>query len=679
MAEDDKVAKAQDEEEAGKLENDEASQQQEVEEAEESEKDKGANEQGEEDAEQSENEEGFPEQEVEETEESENDKGAKERIEEDAEQLPNDKVTQDQETEETEELENGKGAKEQVEEDADAFESDKVASQQRKEDVDESENEENTELDQEVDVDGETKQAPDVDEIECSGAASAINRTVAELVCETQGEPFVRRKSQRLAKRSVSSASLGISQMTNARGAKEQLGEDAEELENDKAPQEQEPEEREELENGKGAKEQVELYADEFENDNVASQQKEEDGDESENEEDIEFDQEGDVDGETKQALDVDEIGCSGAASANKRTVSEVEPFVRRKSQRLAKRAGSSVALGISQMTNAITLPSRSVRSPNHQHSVKSDEDGGAEKLAHDEVSTADYKQERRGKNILESLDATADAVMSETLETPQKSSKPSGFRRSVVKPGPTLTPPRRSRKDLSKDPTSAGSLSTKSKTGTSQVVAQHGTRKSADENVVDVARSLAVNSLPSKEAVAKPGASRSAKTSAKTTSHMEVSSAADVQVVSRKHRKVVPGDISAGQPVPSSAVRAVCLESAQKTSLDWQKKIDAAKLRKQGAMDARNWDLCIALEEELVQLQDMFVRSQQDERSTMELYDTKVKDATARLESAKDKRDFQSCKRISAELEFWKVSSRRCERVLLQLSRLLESPCLLK
>ena len=216
MAEDDKVAKAQDEEEAGELENDKVSQQQEVEEAEESEKDKGANEQGEEDAEQSENEEVFPEQEVEETEESENDKGAKDRIEEDAEQLPNDKVTQEQETEETEELENGKGAKEQVEEDAGEVESDKVASQQRKEDVDESENEENTELDQEVDVDGETKQAPDVDEIGCSGAASAIKRTVAELGCETQVEPFVRRKSQRVAKRTASPVALGISQMSNA-------------------------------------------------------------------------------------------------------------------------------------------------------------------------------------------------------------------------------------------------------------------------------------------------------------------------------------------------------------------------------------------------------------------------------------------------------------------------------
>ena len=46
----------------------------------------------------------------------------------------------------------------------------------------------------------------------------------------------------------------------------------------------------------------------------------------------------------------------------------------------------------------------------------------------------------------------------------------------------------------------------------------------------------LAVDALPSKEAVAKPCASRSAKTSAKTTSHIEVSSAPDVQVVPRKH-----------------------------------------------------------------------------------------------------------------------------------------------
>ena len=35
-----------------------------------------------------------------------------------------------------------------------------------------------------------------------------------------------------------------------------------------------------------------------------------------------------------------------------------------------------------------------------------------------------------------------------------------------------------------------------------------------------------------------------------------------------------------------------------------------------------------------------------------MDLYDAKIKDAIARLETAKGKSDFQSCKHISAELE---------------------------
>ena len=111
-------------------------------------------------------------------------------------------------------------------------------------------------------------------------------------------------------------------------------------------------------------------------------------------------------------------------------------------------------------------------------------------------------------------------------------------------------------------------------------------------------------------------------------------------------------GDISAGQPVSPSAVRAGYCESSQQTCVYWQKQIDAAHLRQKRAVAASEWDVCIAMDEELVKLQDMFVRSRQEEWSTMDLYDTKIKDVAARLQTAVSNSDFQSCKDISAELE---------------------------
>ena len=208
MGGEDKVAKAQEEEGMGELENDKISQKQEVEGAEESEKDKGANEHGEEDAEELENAEALPEQEVEETEESENDKGAKEQVEEDAREVENEKVSKEQHVEAREESENDNGAKEQLEEDVEQLKNDRPPQKQQ--------TQKRQELDQDIDVDSETKLSPDVHEIGCSGAASAIKRTVAELGCETQVELSVRRKSQRVAKRTASPVALGISQMTNA-------------------------------------------------------------------------------------------------------------------------------------------------------------------------------------------------------------------------------------------------------------------------------------------------------------------------------------------------------------------------------------------------------------------------------------------------------------------------------